>query len=253
MKNLIDTHAHLSFEQYDEDREKVIEECKKKLKAVITSGTKFDTNEDSIKLAKKYKNFIYSTMGLHPSYVKEMSQADVDKIKNQIRKNKDKIVGIGEIGLDYFHTKDVETRLKQKDIFKQLLDLAEELDLPVVLHTRDADKHALRILESRNVRGTMHCFNGNIELLNKAQRIGFFISVSTQVAYSKRVQEIAKYVDVNRILLETDSPYLGGGEKNYPWNIHNSLYKIAEIKEIQPEKLADIIFNNTKKIFPVIR
>ncbi len=252
MQKLVDVHCHLDFEQFDPDREKIIEECKEKLRAVVNSGTSLKGNKRTMKLAEENKNFIFPALGLHPTYLEQMNRSDIEEVKKFILENKDKIVAVGEIGIDYFHFKDKEVREKHKEIFKEFLDLAEKINKPVVIHSRDADKHALRILENYNLKAIMHCFNGNLQLMEKAQNLGFYISVSTQVLYSKRVKEIVQNVDLNKILLETDSPFLGGSERNYPWNIYNSLNKISEIREIDPEKLSKIVEKNTLKIFPQI-
>ncbi|MFB6265729.1 MAG: TatD family hydrolase, partial [Candidatus Nanohaloarchaea archaeon] len=225
---LIDTHAHLDFDQYDEDREEVLERCREEMVAVVNSGTNVERNNASLELAEE-NDFVHATLGFHPTYIEE--DKDLDRIEEQIRENQAKIAGIGEIGLDYHHVREDRWREEQEDVFLRFLDLAEEFQLPVVLHTRDAEKRVMELLEGRELEEVMlHSFNGSPELAEEAVDRGYYIGVSTQVLYSNRVQEVVETVPLDSVVLETDAPFLYQGERNAPWNVEESAEKIAGIK-----------------------
>ncbi|MCJ7450808.1 MAG: TatD family hydrolase [Candidatus Nanohaloarchaeota archaeon QJJ-9] len=248
---LIDTHAHLDHEKYDKDREKVIQRNREKLHAVINSGSNPQANQNALKLSEDYSNFIYPALGAHPIHVEEFSEKDLERIEKQIRKNSEEIVAVGEIGLDFHHEKSKDGRDKQKKIFKRFLGVAEELDLPVVTHTRDAEKQAMEIIDDYDLEEVvLHCFNGNTNLAEEAVDRGYWISVSTQVLYSTRVKEIVKVVKTDKILLETDSPFLyPGNERNEPYKVEEALEAIADIKTEDKEKLGKQINQNSEKAY----
>ncbi|MCJ7478960.1 MAG: TatD family hydrolase [Candidatus Nanohaloarchaeota archaeon QJJ-7] len=243
---LVDTHAHLDFDQYDGDRGSVIERCREEMVAVVNSGTNVERNEASLELAEE-NDFIQATLGFHPTYIKE--DKSVDRIEEQIRDNEDRIVGIGEIGLDYHHVQEDKWREEQEEIFIRFLELAEELQLPVVLHTRDAEKRVMEILEGKDVEVILHTFNGSPELAEAAVERGYTIGVSTQVLYSNRVQDIVETVPLDSIVLETDAPFLYQGDRNAPWNVGESAEKISEIKGEGAEDVAKATTENASEIF----
>ncbi|MDY6788991.1 MAG: TatD family hydrolase [Candidatus Nanohaloarchaea archaeon] len=248
---LIDNHAHLNFQKFDGRREEVIEECRDKLKAVINAGTSPWQDGEGLELGKRHPNFIYPCIGMHPTKLDRVDQEDLESIKERIREEKERIVAVGEIGLDYYHAKERGKRKRQEEFFKPLLELGEEMGKPVVIHSRDAEKRAVEVLEDYSpAEVIMHCFNGNLDLVEESLDREYWISISTQVLYSNRVQNIAEKTPVDRMLLETDSPFLyPGDEANKPWKVHESLEKIAEIKGMAEKELGRQINRNTERAY----
>lgn len=242
----VDAHCHLDFESFDEDREKVIEECKEKLEFVVNAGSNVEHNKSALKLQKEHPELIKANLGLHPTYTDDFNQ--LKKVKNQIRENNP--VAVGEIGMDYHHVTKEEKRERQEEVFRELLELAEELDKPLVVHSRDAEKQAIEILETYDLPDVMlHCFNGTPELAEKAVENGMTVGISTQVLYSTRVQNLVEALSVEDILLETDSPFLYRGERNRPANVLESLEKIAEIKSVEKKEIIEATTGNARRIF----
>lgn len=248
---LIDNHCHLDFPQFKKDREEVLERCRDELELVVNCGSSPETNLSTLELASENPGFVYPCIGLHPTRVSDMDREDLVRVKEDIRSYSDKIAGLGEIGMDFHHEKDEEGRKKQERFFKEFLELAEEIEKPVVVHSRDAEKKVMEILEEYTLPSViMHCFNGSPGLAERAVERGYYISVSTQVLYSKRVQNIVKSVSGEKILLETDSPFLyPGGERNLPVNVHESLEKISEILGKDAEVLGKQFNKNCRKAY----
>lgn len=232
----VDTHCHLDFDQYEEDREQVLQECADRMDAVVNVGTNVARNTASRELAQEHE-FVYATMGLHPTYIKDLESGDIDRIVAQIRDHAASIQAVGEIGLDYHHIREEQWRERQEGLFCRLLDVAEDVGLPAVLHTRDAEKQAVELVEGRDLDIIQHCFNGAPDLAARCVDNGWWVSISTQVLYSQRVQDIADTVPLDRILLETDAPFLYRGERNVPWNVEESAEKISEIKDLEADEV----------------
>ena len=242
----VDAHCHLDFENFDEDREKVIERARNELEFVVNAGSNLEHNKKSLELEEKFGDFVVPNLGLHPTYTDSFDQ--LEEIKKQI-KNEDP-VAIGEIGLDFHHVTDEKLREKQEEVFREMLSLAEELEKPVVLHTRDAEKRSVEILEEFDLEGVMlHCFNGSSDLAEEAVEKGYFIGVTTQVLYSARVKSIVEAVGLENILLETDSPFLYRGERNEPVNVVESSEKISELLEASREEVVEVTSENSRSFF----
>lgn len=245
----IDTHCHLDFDQYDDDREQVLERCADEMAKVINIGTDAEHNMNSLALAREH-DVVAATMGLHPSYIQEIENDEPDTVEEQIRKHQDDIVAIGEIGLDYHHAREEVWREKQAELFHRFLALAEELQLPVILHTRDAEKQAADIVADFDVPVVVqHCFNGAPVLAEECVDREAYISVSTQVLYSNRVQDIAATVPLEYMLLETDAPFLYQGERNAPWYVKESAEQIADIKAVELAEVAARTTENARNVF----
>lgn len=241
----VDCHCHLDFKQFDSDRENVIERCESQLKFVVTAGTNFKTNKKASKLEENHK-VIKANLGLHPTYTDSFNQ--IEEIKNQI-KSLDP-VAVGEIGLDHHHIKDESQRDLQEKVFRELLELAEKLDKPVVVHSRDAEQKVFKILREYDLPEILlHCFNGSPDLAKKAVQHDMAIGVTTQVLYSKRVQNIVKALKIEDIVLETDSPFLYQGERNEPVNVKKSAEKIGDLKSVDAEKVVRETSSNAERIF----
>ena len=242
----VDAHCHIDFEQYDEDREEVIDEAKEKLEFIVNAGSNLENNREVLDLSRKHEEFIIPNLGLHPTYTDSFNE--LDDIKAQIRDERP--AAVGEIGLDHHHVSEKQVRKRQEKIFREMLELAEELNLPVVVHSRDAEKKTVDILKEYALPDVMvHCFNGKPELAEEAVEEGMTIGVTTQVLYSNRVQEIVKALNADDILLETDSPFLYRGERNSPVKVLESVEKVAEIKNVDEEKVIQASTENAVSIF----
>lgn len=245
---LIDTHCHLDFDRYDDDRDDVIQQCRERMELVVNSGTNVERNRRSLALAAEHDH-IAATLGIHPTYIEDLDPDHPDQVEHQIRDNQGRIAGIGEIGLDYHHVTDDTGRERQEDWYRQMLALAADLDQPVVLHTRDAEPRALEIVNEYDLPGVvLHCFNGAPQLAEDAVDRGYYVSISTQVLYSSRVQELAETVPLDRILLETDAPFLYPDGRNVPWHVEESAEQIAAIKDVAAETVAEQTTENARSV-----
>lgn len=254
---LFDSHAHLDDEKFDEDREELIKQIKEAgVTKLISAGYSLESSIKAKELAKKY-DFIYGTSGISPNDIPQM-EAELwimlDKIK-EIAKQSDKIVAIGEIGLDYYWNQ--ENKELQKVAFIKQIELANELKLPIVIHTREAVMDTIEILKQNEVilKGVFHCCPLNRELVKEALKLGFYISFAGPVTFknSKNANEIIDMVPNERILIETDSPYLSPeplrGRRNDSRNVKYIAKKIADVKNIDLEEIAKITYQNAEKIF----
>ncbi|MFB6099752.1 MAG: TatD family hydrolase [Candidatus Nanohalobium sp.] len=244
--NPVDCHCHLDFEKFDEDRDKVVERAREELEFVVTVGCTPERNRKTLEIAGKYPEFVIPNLGLHPTYTDEFE--NLDEVKNQIRENDPP--AIGEIGLDHHHVTDEVLREEQRKVFRELLELAKELGKPVNVHSREAEQEVIDILKEYELPGALiHCFNGTPEQALEAAENGVTIGVTTQVLYSSRVQDIVGKLDVDDVVLETDSPFLYQGERNEPVNVVESAEKIAELKDTPVEKVVEATTENAREIF----
>lgn len=248
----IDTHCHLSSEDY-ESIDKVIEEAKENnVKYLIVSGYDKKSIKEVIEIANRYDN-IYLTLGYHPSEADITTDEDLIELKEIIKNNK-KVIGIGEIGLDYHWVKD--NKEKQKELFIKQVNIAKELDLPVVIHSRDAFQDTFDILKETNHRGVIHCFSGNIENAKMYSSIGYYFGIGGVLTFSNsNLKETIKEIPLDRILLETDSPYLAPtpyrGHQNEPKFIPIIAKELSDILNKNIEEIEEKIRENTSKIFNI--
>ncbi|NOQ56115.1 MAG: YchF/TatD family DNA exonuclease [Nanohaloarchaea archaeon] len=249
----MDTHCHLQHKWFDDDRDEVIARAKKEMYFIIESGANAPWSRGAIKLSQKHKGFIYATAGLHPIDAQKMSKVDFEKELDWIRENKDKIVGVGEVGLDYHWEKDEKMQALQRERFSQFISLANEINKPLVIHSWDGEADAVDIL-SREVKVpvVMHCFSGKVDVLLRAIELGYYISFSTQILASKNHRRLVKNTPLEVMLLETDAPYLGPNrEKNMPWNTLLAAEKIAGIKDVSVDEVVKVALGNAKNIFGI--
>jgi len=251
----VDTHAHLDFE-YEENvtSEKIVKEAEENLVTkIITISSDVPSIKKSFDIASKFPN-VYHSMGVHPHEAKDFSQA----VENDIKKlNGPKCVAIGEIGLDFFY--DHSPKDVQKDIFVKQIELAHKLKLPLIMHVRDADKEAYDILktELKEIKAVLHCYSGTKEQLKKYLDLGMFISFTGIITFPKAAiaQEAATYTPNDRIMLETDSPFLTPvpfrGQKNYPKHIPIIAQKLADLKKESIEKVAEYTSKNAHALFGI--
>jgi len=236
---MIDCHCHLEQKDYDKDRDEVIEKCKKELKAVITSCAHPKDLDLTIQLVEKYKGFVFCTVGVHPEYIKEISEKEVDNYLELIKENKDKIVGIGEIGLDFWWAKEKNWQEKQKELFIELINFAKELKKPLVIHARHAFEDTIKILEQEDAKNVMLHMWKERNLLKRVLENGYYISMNTIILRSKSYRKVVRDCPLERLMLETDSPWLAPKrliekieERNDPTSVRMVAEKIAEIKKI---------------------
>jgi len=275
---LIDTHAHVNFNAYKKDADKVIRRSLGNHIWVINAGSQYDTSKRAVEMARKYKEGVFAAVGLHPIHLSsDWFKAKVDKEEIEFKTREEKfdyqkykklakskeVVAIGEIGLDFLYKpKDVknqeEFKEKQKEILKEQILLAKELNLPVILHCREAHKEMLEILSDKKykVRGVLHCFVGTKKEAKKYLDLGFYLGFNG-IIFKKDLADVIKYIPIGKILVETDCPYLTpppAEGRNEPLNIRYVCKKILEIKKMKMIKDFEIqIVKNTKELFNKIR
>jgi len=244
---LIDTHTHLDFPQFDSDSDEVIRKATEEGILIINSGIGPDGIERTIKLIEKYDE-IFATLGLSPQ---EFDPGVIDETIRLIRKYRSRIVGIGEVGLDYYWVKDPKKREAEVENFGKFISLGKELKLPLVVHSRDAEQDTIKKLKEENIPALLHCFGGTPELANDAISFGCLISIPTSIVYSKRKQTLADKITLESMVLESDSPFLAPvpRERNTPSNIKISAEKIAEIKGVSRKEVEEITTKNTREFF----
>jgi TatD DNase family protein len=253
---MIDVHCHLEQRDYDEDRDEIIEKCKKELKAVITSCAHPRDFDLTMQMVEKHKNFVFASCGIHPEYIKEVSEKEIEDTIEKIKQNRDRIVAIGETGLDFYWIKEPEWQQKQKELFIRLIELAKELRKPLVIHSRNAYEETIKILEQEDAReADMHMF-GDHHLAKRIVDNGWFISINTIILRSKSHKKIARDCPLERLMLETDAPWLspkklleGIDEKNDPTSIKLVAEKIAEVKKIDFDEVWQKCGENAIKFF----
>jgi TatD DNase family protein len=242
----VDCHCHLDFDRYDEDREEVIERAQERLEFIVNAGCSLERNRKTTELAEEHPDFVVPNLGIHPTFTDDFE--NIDEVKQQIRENDP--AAIGEIGLDHHHVTDKENRERQRQVFSEFLKLAEELDKPVVVHSREAEQETIDTLKEYDIPEVMvHCFNGTPKQAREAVENNFTIGITTQVLYSNRVQCIVEELDIEDIVLETDSPFLYQGERNEPVNVVESAEKISELKDASIEDVIDATTRNARRIF----
>lgn len=249
---LVDTHCHLDNEKFDEDRLEVIERIKENLEFCVNIGYDLASSKKSLELAKEY-DFIYAVIGVHPIDIAEYSE-EVEKELELLGKNP-KVVAIGEIGLDYHWM--TEPKEIQQERFKKQLELAERLNKPVVIHTRDAMEDTVNILKDySNITGVIHCYPGSLETAKQLVD-RFYLGIGGTLTFknSKKAVEVVKDIPLDRIVIETDCPYLTPepfrGKRNEPIYVEYVAKKIAEIKEISVEDVTKITTENAKKLYRI--
>lgn len=259
-----DSHCHLDDERFDEDRETLIKEIKQAdITKFVSAGYSIEGSKKGIELSKKYE-YIYTTCGISPNDIPQNEEElwkDIESIKDLVKENIEnkKIVAIGEIGLDYYWEKDLQRRELQKQAFQKQIEIANAFDLPIVIHTRDAVMDTIEILKKNTVnrKGIFHCCPLNRELVKEALKLDFYISFAGPVTFknSKNANEIIEMVPEDKMLIETDSPYLAPepvrGTRNDPRNVKFIAQKIADVKGKTIEEVAEITYANTERIFNI--
>lgn len=251
---LFDTHAHLNAEQFADDQDEVIRRAKENgVGKIVNIGFNRETIPSSLALAEKY-DFIYTAVGWHPQDAKDMREEDFDWLR-ELSKH-EKVVAIGEIGLDYYW--DTSPKDVQQKIFRQQIQLAKELNMPIIIHDREAHQDIVDILrqeKASEVGGIMHCFSGSLEMAKECLEMNFYISFGGPITFknAKKPKEIAKEIPLDRLLIETDCPYLTPepfrGKRNETGYVKYVAESIAQLREMEVNELVNVTYDNAVKLF----
>ena len=257
-----DSHSHYNDEKFNEDRDQLIQDTYNDgITKFVCAGYNIPSSLEAIEISKKYE-FIYSICGISPNDIPQSEQElwkNIEEISKIVTQNNDKkLVAIGEIGLDYYWNK--ENKDLQKQAFIKQIELANELELPIVIHSRDASVDIIEVLRTNpvNKKGIFHCCQLNQEMIRQALELGYYISFAGPITFknAKNAEECVKIVPMDRILIETDSPYLSPephrGKRNDSRNVKFVAQKIADSKELTLEEVARITYENTMRIFGIL-
>jgi TatD DNase family protein len=272
---LIDTHAHLNFNAYKNDADEVIGRSLENDVWMINVGSTYETSKRAVEMAERYEKGVYAAIGLHPIHLAEgifKTKLDEEEIAFQTKNENfdhetyktlaksNKVVAIGEIGLDFYYRPKTKIKLeqfkqKQKEVFLKELALAKELGLPLIFHCRMAHDELIDILESKgkNLKGVIHCFTGSQEQAEKYLEMGLYLGLNG-IIFKFDIEEIIKKTPLDKILIETDCPYLTPPQetgRNEPLYVKHVVRKIAEIKNMDFEKIAEITTQNAKNLFKI--
>ena len=251
--NIFDSHAHYTDKAFNEDREIMLGSLKESgVCGIINCGADIESSVSSIELANKY-DYIYAACGIHPEEADKVPESYIDILRD-LAKN-EKCVAIGEIGLDYYWRQD--TKDLQKDLFEKQILLAKELELPIIVHDREAHGDTMEILKKHRPKGVLHCFSGSPETAAEVLKLGMYIGLGGALTFknARRAVEVAQMLPLDRLLLETDCPYMAPvpmrGKRNNSSYISFVAQKVAEIKGIDPQTVLDVAMENTRKLFNI--
>ena len=246
---LIDVHAHLTDEYFKDKLNDVIKRAEKnKISIIISNGINYPDNKKILEIAKKY-DIVKSSFGFYPDDIICSSEDEIEKNLEFIRKNKNKIIAIGEVGLDMYHNKSLD---KQKEIFCRIIELALKINKPLIIHSRKAEKECIEILKNFQFKKALfHSFTGNFKLVKEIEKNNWMLSIPCNAVRSEHFQNIIKNFNLNQILTETDSPYLSPykDKMNEPSFIVETVKIISKIKNIEVEEIKKIIFKNYQNFF----
>lgn len=253
-----ESHAHYDDEAFNEDRDELLSSLfQNDVNYIVNASSNISSSQDSIDLSTKYPN-LYASVGVHPIDVDEMSESDIDILRTMCKENS-KVVAIGEIGLDYHYNRQNDET--QKYWFERQLQLAKENNLPVIIHSREASQECFDIIKKANLsqkrNGVIHCYSGSAEMALEYIEMGFYIGVGGVITFNnaRKLIEVVETIPLNRILIETDSPYLSPvpnrGKRN---NSHNLIYiaeKIGQIKQVSVNKVSKVTSENACELFSI--
>lgn len=249
-----DSHAHYNDEKFELDREKMLNVAYEEgITKIIVAGYNIESSKKAIEIASK-KEWLFATCGISPNDIMETNEVDIKTVEELCKKNK-KVVAVGEIGLDYYWDKD--NKELQKEFFREQIQIANNLELPIVIHSRDAYVDTIQILKETpcNKKGVFHCCQLNLELIKDALNLGYYISLAGACTFknAKNANEVIKQIPLESLLIETDSPYLAPepvrGTRNDSRNVKKIAEKIADVKQIPIEEIARITYENAEKLF----
>lgn len=253
--SLIDTHCHLDMEAFDDDRDEVVKRATgAEVKYIINAGSDRDGNLKGLDISEKYRN-VYSAVGIHPHDAKTLDEKLFKEVKKWVKLPK--VVAVGEIGLDYHYLH--SPKGVQIEAFRRQIALANNLNLPIIVHSREAKKDTLRILQDEvtDISGVLHCFSGDLDMAKKAMELGFYISFAGPVTFknASELREVARFVPDEFLLIETDAPYLSPvpmrGKRNEPSYLKHTAWVIADLRGISVTDLSRITTLNAMKLFKI--
>ncbi len=269
---LIDTHSHLNFSAFKEDWKKIIQKCLKEDIWIINVGTKYETSKRAVEIAKEFEKGVYCAVGLHPIHLEtglvkikddiqeiefKRKEEDFDYQKYKKLAQNEKVVAIGEIGLDYYYRPKTKKKLKefkekQKEVLLKQIELAKELNLPIIFHCRFSHPDLIDILKKVKVKkGVIHCFTGTLKEAKEYLKMGLFLGFNG-IIFKRDLKEVIEKTPLDKILIETDCPYLTPPQiegKNTPFGVKYVAQKIAQIKGISFEEVAEITTKNARELF----
>ncbi|GMQ61275.1 TatD family hydrolase [Vallitalea maricola] len=253
---IFESHAHYDDEKFDIDRDDLLERLPNEgVEYIINVAANIDSAYKCVELAKKY-DYIYAAVGVHPDDVENMKKEDLKTIKELSAY--DKVVAVGEIGLDYYYEN--SSKELQKFWFREQIETAKELQLPIIVHSRDAAIDTMDIIKStdaKQIGGVIHCYSGSSELAREYVKMGFYIGVGGVVTFknANKLKEVVKEISIDNILIETDSPYLAPvpnrGKRNDSSNLKYVIQQIAELKNMSYEEVLKSTYENAKKLFRI--
>lgn len=254
-----DTHCHLNFKPFKDDWRDVIDRAFDNNTWMINVGTDEKTSQRAVEIAENYNEGVYASLGFHPIYIEDRNKKAEELINenfySEMIKNS-KVTAIGEIGLDYFHTKDENLRELQKEVLRRQIKIAKKFSKPIIFHSREATDDLIEIIkEFLPIQGVIHCFSESWEAARKYLDMGFFISFTGIITFTDKYDETLKNIPLDKIMVETDAPYLAPvphrGERNEPLYVKYIAQKIADIKNIPFEDVAEQTTKNAKKFFGI--
>lgn len=252
-RSIFDTHAHYDDEKFDEDRDELLASLPSKgVVNIINCGCDLASSLKSIEFSEKY-DYFYSAVGIHPSNITDASYRELEKIRELY--SHPKCIAVGEIGLEYHY--DFVPKDKQHDFFEKQIVLANELDLPVIVHDREAHEDTMNLLKKYKPKGVVHCFSGSAEMAKEVLKLGMYIGFGGAVTFknARKPLEVAEIVPDDRLLLETDCPYMTPvpfrGQRNSSDLIEYSAEKLAEVRHTDTQKLIDMANENARRLFRI--
>lgn len=254
---LFDSHAHIDDNRFDSDRLETIERARENgVTGIINIGADMASSARSVALAQAHEG-IYAAVGIHPHDAKAAVNADYDRMAEWVEQEK-KVVAIGEIGLDYYY--DLSPREVQQEVFIRHIDLARQLRKPIIIHDRDAHGDVMNIVkkEAKGIIGVFHCYSGSLEMAKEVFKLGFYVSFAGPVTFAKstKLKEIAAAVPLERLLVETDSPYLTPhphrGRRNEPAHVRLVAEEVARLRGLSLEEVAEATTQNVKQLFHIV-
>ena len=255
---IFETHAHYEDERFDEDRQSLLASMRENgIGWIVNVGSTIETSVKSIELAQQY-DFIYAAVGVHPSEIACLNDTEMEFLKEQARH--EKVVAVGEIGLDYYWEKDPEVRKRQQDWFRKQLVLAKEVQLPVIIHSRDAAQDTLAIMKEAHkmqIPGIIHCFSYSPEIAQEYAAMGYYIGIGGVVTFknAKKLREVVRQIPLKYLLLETDCPYMAPepyrGKRNSSLYLSYVVEQIAAIKGCTPDEVIAATKQNACNVYQI--